>query len=119
MDERGTVGLICDCGAPAIDCARDAHAWQNQVRAKVSMMRELGIMQMDGMIIGPPVPKAVALQHALEQKPEDPQLNQELAEAVRAERIDAERQRLIDLLGRDLRPGEFERMHDPARVDPK
>ena len=90
---------------------------EKEIRAVVSLMRELVVIQMDGIILGPAPARVVALQHAAEREPEKPELKQELAEALRNERIAAEHQRLVDLLGRELGPGEFERLADMRNVD--
>jgi hypothetical protein len=88
------------------------------IRSKVLMMRELGIVQLDGITLGPAPARAVALAHAIEAAPEKTELKQELAEALRNDRIEAERGRLQDLLGRELRAGEFEHLANPRAIDP-
>lgn len=57
------------------------------LRRLVPVMRELGVLQAFGVILGPPPPKAVALEIKAAAEPDNAEVRQELAEELRRAKL--------------------------------
>jgi hypothetical protein len=88
------------------------------LRSLVPVMRELGVLQAFGVILGPPPPRVVALAAKAEANPEDAAVSQELAEELRRGRLQAARDeiRLQVSASGDMSDEDCDRLLGPERI---
>lgn len=99
--------------------APDDMAEAEHLRRLVPVMRELGVLQAFGVILGPPPPKAVVLEARTQSEPENTQIRQELAEEMRRHRLEQAREEIrLDLAASNpnLSDEECDALIGPERI---